>query len=62
MGCEYHFMFVNKNGEELRQVSSMLNNTKYRPSVGEVFSLNDINKALKSVKNSNKTGKVLVKL
>ncbi|MBZ7982951.1 zinc-binding dehydrogenase [Campylobacter sp. RM12647] len=62
MGCEYHFMFVNKNGEELRQISSMLDEIKYHPSVGEIFSLDDINQALKSVKNSNKTGKVLIKL
>lgn len=61
VGCEYHFMFVNKNGEELRQVSSMLDEIKYHPSVGEIFNLDDINKALKSVKNSNKTGKVLIK-
>lgn len=53
-------MFVNKNGEELKQISSMLDNIKYRPSVGEIFSLNDINQALKSVKNNNKIGKVLI--
>ncbi|MBZ7981117.1 NADP-dependent oxidoreductase [Campylobacter sp. RM12640] len=62
VGCEYHFMFVNKNGEELNQISSMLDNIKYRPSVGEIFSLNDINQALKSVKNNNKIGKVLINL
>ncbi|MBZ7992169.1 zinc-binding dehydrogenase [Campylobacter sp. RM9333] len=51
-----------KNGEELNQISSMLDNIKYRPSVGEIFSLNDINQALKSVKNNNKIGKVLINL
>ncbi|MBT0880637.1 hypothetical protein KJR01_02400 [Campylobacter sp. 2018MI10] len=40
----------------------MLDNIKYRPSVGEIFSINDINQALKSVKNNNKIGKVLINL
>lgn len=61
VGCEYHFMFVRESSKNLQELSKILEEIKFHPLVGEIFSIDDINKALKSLKNNNKKGKVLIK-
>lgn len=48
-GQRYHFIFVHEDGEGLKKISEFFNDKKVQTSVDEIFSLDDINKAMKKV-------------
>ena len=58
---KYYFLFVEADGEGLKYISKLFDEKKIKPSVDEVYSLNDINEALKKVKQGKSKGKTIIK-
>lgn len=58
----YHFIFVHEDGEGLQQVSSLFDEKRIPASIDEVFSLEDVNHALKKVASSGSKGKTILKI
>lgn len=61
-GQRYHFIFVHEDGEELKKISEIFNDKKVQTSVDEIFSLDDINKAMKKVASGRSKGKTIIKI
>ena len=57
----YHFIFVHEDGEGLQQVSRLFDEKRIPASIDEVFSLEDVNQALKKVASSGSSGKTILK-
>lgn len=58
----YHFIFVHEDGAGLQQVSRLFEEKHIKASVDEVFSLTDVNKALKKVASGGSNGKTVLKI
>lgn len=58
----YDFIFVESNGEQLKEVANLFEELKIKPSIDTVYSFNDINKALDKVANGNSKGKTIIKM
>lgn len=61
-GQRYHFIFVHEDGEGLKKISEIFNDKKVQTSVDEIFSLDDINKAMKKVASGKSKGKTIIKI
>ena len=61
-GQRYHFIFVHEDGEELKKISEIFSDKKVQTSVDEIFSLDDINKAMKKVASGRSKGKTIIKI
>ena len=61
-GQRYHFIFVHEDGEGLKKISEIFNDKKVQTSVDEIFSLDDINKAMKKVASGRSKGKTIIKI
>lgn len=59
---KYYFLFVESNGRQLEEVSRIFAEKNIKPSVDEIFSLNDVNKAMKKVDQGGSKGKTLIKI
>lgn len=59
---KYYFLFVESNGRQLEEVSRIFAEKNIKPSVDEIFSLNDINRAMKKVDQGGSKGKTLIKI
>ena len=59
---KYYFLFVESNGRQLKEVSRIFAEKNIKPSVDEIFSLNDVNKAMKKVDQGGSKGKTLIKI
>lgn len=60
-GVTYEFMFVRASAEQLREVSSIIENNNIVPAVdSKTFTLDEINDALRYVKEGHPQGKVLL--
>ena len=59
---KYYFLFVESNGRQLKEVSRIFTEKNIKPSVDEIFSLNDVNKAMKKVDQGGSKGKTLIKI
>lgn len=59
---KYYFLFVESNGRQLEEVSRIFAEKNVRPSVDEIFSLNDVNGAMKKVDQGGSKGKTLIKI
>lgn len=58
----YEFMFVHSDGAELAQAATMLEDRDVKPSINEVFPLDDVNAALARVANGKSKGKTILSI
>lgn len=61
-GQKYFFIFVHEDGAGLERISEIFKDTPLETSVDEVFSLNDVNKAMKKVASGGSKGKTILKI
>ncbi len=59
---KYHFIFVHEDGEGLKKISAIFAEKQVQTSVDEVFSLDDVNKAMKKVASGRSRGKTIIKV
>lgn len=57
---EYHFLFVQANGSQLREITTLVENQDIKPSIDSTYTFSDINKALTKVSTGHSQGKVIV--
>lgn len=58
----YHFIFVHEDGKGLETISKLFTEKKIKVSVDEVFSLDDVNKALEKVAKGRSKGKTIIRI
>lgn len=58
----YYFLFVESNGRQLEEVSGIFAEKNIKPSVDEIYGLDDVNNALKKVDQGGSKGKTLIKI
>ncbi|MQS52836.1 NADP-dependent oxidoreductase [Companilactobacillus mishanensis] len=62
VGAEYHFIFVRSDGEQLGEITKIVEQHDIEPAIDPTeFKLNDINEALELVKNGRPKGKVIIR-
>ncbi|MBQ7372309.1 MAG: zinc-binding dehydrogenase [Blautia sp.] len=61
-GQKYFFIFVHEDGAGLERTSEIFKDTPLEASVDEVFSLDDVNKAMKKVASGGSKGKTILKI
>ena len=61
-GQQYFFIFVHEDGAGLERISEIFRDTPLEASVDEVFSLDDVNKAMKKVASGGSKGKTILKI
>lgn len=59
---EYHFIFVQSNGEQLSEIAKVLEENQIRPSIDSIYSFEDIAKALVKVDKGSSRGKTIVEI
>lgn len=59
---KYYFLFVESNGPQLDDVSEIFKKNNIRPSVDEIFELDDVNSALEKVDRGGSRGKTLIRI
>jgi NADPH:quinone reductase-like Zn-dependent oxidoreductase len=59
---KYFFIFVHEDGAGLSRISEIFKGTPIEASVDEVFSLDDVNKALKKVASGGSKGKTVLRI
>ena len=57
-----HFIFVHEDGKGLQQVSRLFEEKRIPASIDEIFSLDDVNKALKKIASGGSKGKTILKI
>lgn len=57
---EYHFIFVQANGRQLQEITSLIENEDIKASIDSTFKFADINQALHKVSTGHSQGKVIV--
>jgi D-arabinose 1-dehydrogenase-like Zn-dependent alcohol dehydrogenase len=53
---------VHEDGEGLKKISEIFSDKSVQTSVDEIFSLDDINKAMKKVASGKSKGKTIIKI
>lgn len=61
-GQKYFFIFVHEDGAGLEKISEIFKDAPIEASVDEVFSLVDVNKAMKKVASGGSKGKTILKI
>jgi NADPH:quinone reductase-like Zn-dependent oxidoreductase len=61
-GVSYSFLFMRANGDQLSQISSLIDSGVIRPIVDKVFPFEEINEALAYVEKGRAKGKVVIKM
>lgn len=59
---KYHFIFVHEDGAGLERISEIFAERRIEASVDGVFSLDDVNEALKKVAGGRSKGKTIIKI
>lgn len=59
---KYFFIFVHEDGEGLERINNIFVEKHLEASVDEVFSLDDVNKALKKVASGKSKGKTVLRI
>lgn len=59
---KYFFIFVHEDGAGLEKISEIFKDSHIEASVDEVFTLDDVNKALKKVASGGSKGKTILKI
>jgi alcohol dehydrogenase len=62
LNVNYSFLFMRANGNQLSEISSLVESGVIRPVVDRVFPLSDANEALAYVETGRAKGKVVVKV
>lgn len=57
---EYHFLFVQANGRQLQEITSLIENEDIMASIDSTYKFDDINQALHKVSTGHSEGKVIV--
>jgi alcohol dehydrogenase len=58
----YSFLFMRANGDQLREITSLIDSGAIRPVVDRVFSFESTNEALAYVDTGRAKGKVIIKV
>jgi len=61
-GVHYSFLFMRANGNQLGQITALIDKGIIRPVVERIFPFDDTNEALALVESGRVKGKVVVKL
>ena len=61
-GQKYFFIFVHADGAGLDRITEIFRDTHLEASVDEVFSLDDVNMAMKKVASGGSKGKTILKI
>ena len=61
-GVSYSFLFMRANGEQLREITSLIEAGVIRPVVDRVFPFESTNEAMAYVDTGRAKGKVVVKV
>ena len=61
-GQKYFFIFVHEDGAGLDRITEIFKDTHFEASVDEVFSLDDVNMAMKKVASGGSKGKTILKI
>ena len=61
-GQKYFFIFVHEDGTGLERISEIFKDTPIEASVDEVFSLDEVNDAMKKVASGGSRGKTILKI
>lgn len=62
-GKEYRFMFVRSSGSQLKRVTEIMENSNTVPDIDpRIFTLENINEALKLIAGGNINGKIIIKM
>lgn len=59
---QYHFIFVHEDGEGLKKISDIFAEKQVQTSLDEIFSIDDVNKAMKKVASGRSRGKTIIKI
>lgn len=62
LGVDYSFLFMRANGNQLSEITSLVEAGVIRPVVDKIFSFEQINEAMEYIANGHTKGKVVVKL
>ncbi|MCR8660607.1 NADP-dependent oxidoreductase [Paenibacillus endoradicis] len=57
---EYRFLFVQANGSQLQEITTLVEKVDIKPSIDSIYNFNNINKALTKVSTGHSQGKVIV--
>lgn len=59
---KYHFLFVKSNGNQLDEITNILNEIKLRPSIDRIFEFEKINEAFEYLERNSVKGKIIIKI
>lgn len=62
LGVNYSFLFMKANGNQLTEITSLINNGVINPVIDKVFAFDQTNEALAYVESGRAKGKVVVKV
>ena len=62
LDVDYSFLFMKANGQQLQQISKLIEQQAIRPVIDTVFPFEQTNDALKYVESGHVKGKVVVKM
>lgn len=61
-GVSYDFIFVESNGQQLKEVAAIFDELKIKPSIDTVYAFGDVNAALDKVANGRSKGKTVISM
>lgn len=59
---KYHFLFVKSNGDQLDEISNILNEIKLKPIIDIIFDFEKINEAFEYLDKASVKGKIVIKI
>ena len=62
LGVDYSFLFMRADGNQLQELTKLIEQAVIKPVVDKIFPFNQINKALEYVESGRAKGKVVVKI
>ena len=61
-GCQYDYIFVREDGAGLRKISDIFSEKRVQTSLDEIFSLDDVDKAMRKVAMGRSRGKTIIRI
>lgn len=61
-GVSYDFIFVESNGQQLKEVAAIFDELKIKPSIDTVYAFGDVNAALDKVASGRSKGKTVISM
>lgn len=59
---EYHFIFVQSNGNQLKEIAQILEKNQIKPSIDSIYPFTEISQALQKVDKGNSKGKTIIEI